>query len=223
MFIGHFAIGLAAKKVAPSASLGTLILSAQFLDLLWPIFLLTGLEHVRISPGDIAVTPLDFYDFPLSHSLSSVLAWSLGFALIYFALRRYPKGAWVVGAGVLTHWILDAISHRPDLSLMPGGRIFVGFGLWNSLAGTLFVECGIFAVGFALYLRATRASNRLGRYGLWSLIGLLLLLYVGNLMGPPPPSVRALAIVSPGQWIFIPWCYWLDRHRPSAAAPVATP
>jgi hypothetical protein len=44
------------------------LLSAQLVDLLWPIFLLLGLEHVRIAPGNTRFTPLDFYDDPITHS-----------------------------------------------------------------------------------------------------------------------------------------------------------
>ena len=60
MFVGHFGLGFAAKQAAPRTSLGTLFLAAQFIDLLWPILLLLGLETVRIVPGLTAATPIEF-------------------------------------------------------------------------------------------------------------------------------------------------------------------
>ena len=170
MFIAHYAVALAAKKAAPRVSLGTLFLSVQLADLLWPVFLLLGLEHVRIAPGNTVVTPLDFYDYPITHSLVGALAWSVLFGAVYFLIRRYPKGAWIVGAGVLSHWILDLLVHRPDLPLIPGGAARVGLGLWNSLPATLILEFGFFIAGVVLYSRATAPMDRTGRYALWALL-----------------------------------------------------
>src|SRR5437899_11326482 len=101
MFIGHFGLGLAAKRLAPRTSLGTLFFAAQFLDLIWPIFLLLGLEHVRFAPGITAVSPLDFYDYPISHSLATALVWSAATGIIYFFFRRYRPAASLAGVLVL--------------------------------------------------------------------------------------------------------------------------
>ena len=213
MFIGHYAVALGAKKVSPKVSLGTLLLASQFIDLLWPIFLLLGLEHVRIDPGNTVFTPLDFYDYPISHSLLAVLGWSLGFGLVYYAVRRSGRNALILGALVLSHWVLDFISHRPDLPLMPGMETRVGLGLWNSFTASVAVETALFVVGAFLYLRATKARDRVGKYALWSFLLLLVVLYVANMFGPPPPGVQALAVVALGQWLFVLWGYWIDRHR----------
>ena len=219
MFIGHFAVGLAAKKIAPKASLGTLFLSAQFIDLLWPIFLLIGLEHVRISPGNTAFTPLDFYDYPISHSLLTVMGWAIGFGLVYFAIRRYPKGAWILALGVLSHWILDLVTHRPDLPLAPGSKTFAGLGLWNFYAATVLVELTLFLAGAIFYLRTTKAIDRIGRYALWSLLAFLLIIWLTNMFSPPPPNEQAIAYGSLLLWLVIPWAYWIDRHRRAAQTP----
>lgn len=218
MFLGHYGVALAAKKVAPRVSLGTLFLSTQLADLLWPVFLLLGLEHVRIDPGNTVVTHLDFYDYPITHSLVGGLAWSVLFGVVYYLLRRYPRGAWVVGAGVISHWVLDFLVHRPDLPLIPGGTARVGLGLWNSLPATLVLEFGILLAGFIVYSRATAPLDRTGRYALWGLVAVLAVIYVANLAGPPPPSEKALAVVALAAWIFVPWGYWIDRHRRAAAA-----
>jgi hypothetical protein len=215
MFIGHYAVALAAKKVAPKVSLGTLFLSVQLLDLLWPLFLLLGPEHVRIDPGNTAFTPLDLYDYPISHSLLTVLGWSLGFALIYYFTRRYPRGAWILGFGVLSHWVLDFITHRPDMPISPGAKIYVGLGLWNSIVGTILVEGALFVVGVVLYARSTIAVDRTGRYAFWALIGFFALGWIVNMLSPPPPNETMLAIGGLVFWLIVPWGFWIDRHRKS--------
>jgi membrane-bound metal-dependent hydrolase YbcI (DUF457 family) len=135
MFIGHFGVALAGKRAAPKTSLGTLILAAQFLDLLWPVFLLLGIEHVEIAPGITRVSAMNFTDYPISHSLLMALVWSALVGGVYYGLRRDRRAAWVVAALVLSHWVLDFIVHRPDLPLWPGGQARAGLGLWNSWPG----------------------------------------------------------------------------------------
>ena len=160
MFIGHFGVALAAKKIAPRTSLGTLILAAQFLDFLWPAFLLLGIEHVRIVPGISVVSPLEFTDYPISHSLLMALVWAVLFGGTYYMLRGYARGAWVVAAAVLSHWVLDFIVHRPDLQLLPGVRLRVGLGLWNSFFASVAVETLFFGVGLWIYLSCTRGRDQ---------------------------------------------------------------
>jgi hypothetical protein len=217
MFLGHFGVGFGAKALAPSTSLGSLFLAAQFVDLLWPTLLLLGIERVRIAPGITRVTPLDFVHYPVSHSLAAVIGWAVLFAAVYLFLRRYPRGALVLGAAVLSHWLLDAVVHRPDLPLYPGGSTLIGLGLWSSLTATLAVELGLFGAGIGLYTRATTATDAAGRWGLWSLVAFLLIVYLMNLFGPPPPGVEALAWVGHAQWLLVLWGYWLDGHRQRAS------
>jgi FtsH-binding integral membrane protein len=213
MFIGHFGVGFALKSLAPRISLGTLFLAAQFIDLLWPSLLLLGLERVEIAPGITQVTPLDFTHYPISHSLLAVVGWALLFALVYFLLSRSPKAAIACAIAVLSHWLLDLLTHRPDLPLYPGNSPLFGFGLWDSLAATLAVEVSIFAVGIYLYLRNTTARDRIGSIGFWALVLFLLAIYIGNLFGAPPPNTTALAWVGQAQWLLVAWGYWIDRHR----------
>ena len=219
MLIGHFGTGLAGKKVAPTPSLGTLMFAAQFIDLLWPILILLGLERVEIDPGNTIVMPLNLVHYPISHSLLAVFVWALLIGGIYFLIKRHGKNAFWLGALVVGHWILDLITHRPDLPLIPWSETKVGFGLWNSLWGTLVVEGFIFLGGAYLYITSTRATNRRGSYGLWLFLGLLLAIYVGGLIGPPPPSVESIAIVGLSQWLFVLWAYWIDRNRENRFSP----
>ena len=213
MFIGHFGIGFGSKAAAPGASLGSLFLASQFIDLLWPTLLVLGIERVNIVPGATKVTPLEFVYYPISHSLLAVLLWALLVAGIYQFLRRYPRGTLVLGLAVVSHWVLDAVVHHPDLPLYPGSSYLVGFGLWSSLWGTIVIELLIFSIGVGLYLRTTEPVDRTGIWSLWILVFLLLILYLGNLFGSPPPNVTAIAWIGEAQWILILWGYWIDRHR----------
>ncbi len=212
MFIGHFAVAFAAKKAAPQVSLGTLFISVQFLDLLWPLLLLADIEHVRIDPGNTVVTPFDFYDYPFSHSLVGTLGWAALLSLAYFAVRSNRRGAAILTVGVASHWILDLITHRPDLPVLPNGP-YLGLGLWNSLPGTIVVELALLGAGVFLYLGSTSASDRIGSYGSWTLIAFLVAAWLGNIFGEPPPSVTAVAVVTNSLWLVVAWAYWVDRHR----------
>ena len=142
MFIGHFGVGFAGKRAAPAVSLGTLFLAAQFADGLWPLLLLLGVEHVRIAPGTMKLSPFDFYDYPWSHSLVAIVVWGVLLGGAYYVLRRSLRGAAVVAAGVVSHWFLDFLVHRPDMPVFPRGP-YLGLGLWNSLPATVLLEVGV--------------------------------------------------------------------------------
>jgi hypothetical protein len=213
LFIGHFGVAFGAKRAANRVSLGTLFLAAQFIDLLWPVLLLLGVERVRISPGITTVTPLEFEYYPISHSLAAVLGWAALVGGGHFLLRRQGRAALVLAALVVSHWFLDLVVHRPDLPLMPGaGRLF-GLGAWFSLPLTLAIEVPLFLLGVWLYARSTVAKNGRGSWGLWGLVAFLLAIYAGNLLGDAPPSVAAIAWLGQLQWLLVLWAYWLDRHR----------
>src|SRR6185436_1425227 len=192
MFIGHHAAALLGKRAAPRVSLGVLMAAAMLLDLIWPILTLAGIEHFRIAPGNTAFTPLDLYDYPITHSLLMALVWSLIAAIVYAIARKSARDAAIVGLAVLSHWILDYVTHRPDLLLWPNGPK-VGLGLWNSVAATVAVESVLFATAVMLYVRATKPLDRIGSIGLWSFIVFLVAIYIANLFSPPPPGWRAVS------------------------------
>ncbi len=201
MFIGHFGTALAAKPAVKQVSLGTLFLASQFLDLLWPTLLLLVLETVKIVSGATKLTPLEFTHYPISHSLLAVAGWSVLFGAIYFAIRRSILPAVVCGSLVASHWLLDALTHQPDLPLSPGGSARVGLGLWNYPTLAISLELLIFASGLFLYLRSTKSSGKVGSIGLWSLVAFLAVVYGSNIFGPPPPSVNAIAWTCQAQWL----------------------
>jgi hypothetical protein len=217
MFIAHFGIGFGAKSVAPKVSLGSLFIAAQFLDLLWPSLLLLGVEKVRVVPGATVVTPLVFEHYPISHSLIAVLGWAALVGAAHFAMKRERIAAFVLGCLVISHWMLDAIVHQPDLPLFPGAATVVGLNAWSSLPMTLAIEGSLFAFGVWLYSRATTPNDAAGRWGFAALVVFLIAVYAGNLFGAPPPSSEAIAWVGQLQWLLVLWGYWIDKHRHTAA------
>ena len=213
MFIGHFGVGFGAKKIDPRPSLGTFFLAAQFADLLWPFLLILGIEKVEIKPGISAMNPFDFVYYPFTHSLLFIIIWGILFGTVYFFFKKNIKSAVLLGVLVVSHWVLDLIVHIPDLPLYPGSSVKVGFGLWNSIAATVIVEGLIFLGGVYLYFKSTKAKNKKGTFALWGLVIFLILVYVMNIIGPPPDSAQAIGYVGLSQWLIIAWGYWIDRNR----------
>ena len=176
------------------------------------MLILAGIEHVRIDPGNTAFTPLDFFDYPWSHSLAMGLAWSVLFGVI--CRRAGSRAALILGLLVFSHWLLDLVTHRPDMPLWPGSATRFGLGLWNSVPATIAIEGAMFAIGVAIYARSTWPRNRAGFFAFWSLVALLVVIYLTNAFGPPPPSVTAIAIAGiAGAVLFTVWSWWADSLR----------
>ncbi|HEX3534507.1 MAG TPA: hypothetical protein VHT23_09825 [Gemmatimonadaceae bacterium] len=217
MFIGHYGVAFAAKRATPGASLGALTFAAQFLDELWPILLLLGVEHVRIVPGLMAANPLDFTYYPFSHSLVMAIVWGGLVGGICYLRGHRGRAAFVMAMLVVSHWFLDLVMHRPDLPLWPGpSSPKFGWGLWNSVAGSYAIEFAIYGIGIWLYVSGTRALDKIGSWGLWTYIIVLAAIFVAS-NGPPPPSEHVLAWTALAIWLFVPWAWWVDKHR----APIA--
>jgi len=199
-------------------SLGTLVIAAAFLDVVWPVLVLLGVERFRIVPGFTAINPFDFVYYPWSHSLLMTAVWALLFAFLYLWARGDRVAAAWVGIAVASHWVLDFVSHRPDLPLYPGGGERLGLGLWQWLPATFAVEGLMFAAGIALYMQSTKAKDRTGTVAWWTFVALLLVLYIPEPWSPPPPSENAVAILGIiALAIFAPWAYWIERHRVPAS------
>lgn len=212
MFIGHFAVSLAAKRAAPRLSLGVLFAAGLLADVLWPVLVALGVERVAILPGATVMTPLDFISYPYSHSLALLTVWGVLFGL---AVRHKDRRAFiVVSALVVSHWVLDFITHRPDMPIFPGGPK-VGLGLWNSVAGTVIVEVAMYLTGAWIYLNTTRPRTAAGRWGMLVLLSTLLLIYIGDAVSRvPPPNVNAIVVVGlAASVVFIAWAVWADRYR----------
>ena len=213
MFIGHYGVALGAKKINNAPSLGTLFLATQFIDLLWPVFLLIGIEKVKVEPGNTAFTPLNFVSYPFSHSLFFVLIWAILFGLVYFLIKKDLKNSLLLGGLVLSHWFLDLFVHQPDLQILPWDKLRVGFGLWNSVILTIIIEVLIFIIGSYLFIKSTKAKNKKGSIGIWSLLIFLVVIYSINIFSAPPPSEIAIAFVGLAMWLIVAWAYWVDKNR----------
>jgi hypothetical protein len=221
MFVGHFGLAFAAKRAAPRSSLATLFAATAFLDIAWPVLVLLGIEKVRIAPGITAFAPFDFVSYPWSHSAAMALVWSVLFGVAVLAAGRDRTAALVCAALVFSHWVLDLVSHRPDLPIWPGGPR-VGLGLWTSVPATLAVEGALFAAGIWVYAATTGPRDRIGRWALVGLVAFLTAAYLSDrLGGPPPPSETVVAWVGvAAAVVLIPWAAWVDRHR-AHAVPLA--
>jgi hypothetical protein len=214
MFIGHFAVGFAAKRAVPRVSLGMLFVAALFADILWPVLVLLGIEQVRIDPGNTVVTPFDFVSYPWSHSLLMLVVWGVLVGGAYRGIAGGRRSFIVLAALVVSHWVLDWVTHRPDMPLYPDGPKY-GLSLWNSLGGTVVVEVLLFAAGLFLYFRATRPRTGVGRWASLTLAVTLVAIYVGDMFsGTVPPSVTAIGVAAlAGSGLLTAWAWWADRGR----------
>jgi hypothetical protein len=219
MFAGHFGIGFGLKKAAPRLSLGWLFLAVNLVDIAWAAFILLGIEHVRIDSGNTPVTPLDFYDYPITHSLLATVVWML---VAYAVFRLLPIGvskkrninALILSGAVGSHFVLDFVSHRPDLPLWSGSHVYLGLGLWQSATETAIVEMSILGIGFWLYMRSTTGLTKWGKIGPWLLVIPLAVIQFTSYFGPPPPSVTAIGIAGLlGQVLIVALAFWLDTAR----------
>ncbi len=212
MFIGHFGLGMAAKKYMPEVSLGVLFLSVQLVDLLWPFFLLMGLEEVKIEPGYTAINPFNMVHYPITHSLLGGLLWSVVFGGFYYVIKKSKKTSLFLAGGVISHWFLDLLMHKPDLAIYPGGAKY-GFGIWDSLPLTIAIELLLFVGGIYLYLKATKANDKAGVWSFWGLVVFLIVVWLGSIFGPPPENVDELAYSALSVWVLIMWGFGIDKHR----------
>lgn len=216
MFLGHYGVAFALKRAEPKLSLGTLFVAVQLADLLWGLFLLLGWEHAQIVPG--GPVPLEFTDYPISHSLIGLLAWSIVAAALYYSWpTRDTTSHWqasaVVALAVFSHYPLDVLVHLKDLPILGNDSPKIGLGLWNHPTAALVAELLGFGLGLAWYvtLRSHRHPVRPARLSL--LVLLLLATYLASVFGPPPPSMTIVAVSDLGLLIAIAAIAgWADRR-----------
>jgi hypothetical protein len=205
MFLGHYGVAFALKRVEPKISLGTLFIATQLVDLLWGAFLLLGWEHVRPLPDDNPLLTLQFYDYPISHSLVAALAWGLVAAALYYSwptrdTTRHWQASALVGAAVASHWLLDLIVHVGDLPLMGDDSLKVGLGLWRHFGLSVTLELALLAAGVALYVQSRSRRHPVRPVRLGVVLAVLLGTYAASILGPPPPSVTAIGL---GDLVFL--------------------
>jgi len=215
MLVGHFAAGFAAKRIEPSLPLGTLVFAALFADVLAFTLIAAGIERFRIAT-DVSTNRFIGENMVYSHSLLMDILWGALIAAGYFLWRRHARAAWILFAVVVSHWVLDAISHRPDMRLGPGIPGALGLGLWNSIPATLIVEGGMWLASIIVYIRATHASKRAGIYAFWPGVVLVTLAWFANLNAAPASGGSGVAAALPSLIFFaclIGWAYWAGDAR----------
>ena len=216
MFIGHWAPALAVAAKRKKPGLGTLFIAAQLIDWAFFLFVLLGVEKMRLSPAISAVSPLDLYSMPYTHSLVGALAWSAAFAVLVWLVLRDGTAGLIAGAVVLSHWLLDLLVHVPDLTIA-GNPPKLGFGLWNYPAIEMPLELAISFGALCFYVRARQPL--LGRALV--LGGLMLALQLFNWFGPVATEVTAgtsyLALVAYGLVTLTGW--WMGKSAAKAPRP----
>jgi hypothetical protein len=221
LFTGHYSFSFAGRAIAGKSGdqqndkripLWLLFIAVQFIDVLWSIFVLLGIEKVRIVPGITGSNALDLYYMPYTHSLLGVLFWSaLAFAMCQFvpALRGRRTGL-ILAAAVFSHWILDLIVHRPDLALYDSvGKM--GLGLWNYRGAAFALEMAVLLGGAAILYRTATHRGRLIGF----VIFLAALQVFGTFFFPPPPSDHAAAMTALGSYIVLTLAAWWVEHERS--------
>ena len=220
MFIGHYGVSLAAKRVDARLPLGWLFLAVQLPDILWAVLFLLGVEKARIIPAhETAVMAVDLYYIPYSHSLLATLLWA---GVIYALVRLLPtraagflrKGtvAIVMALAVFSHFVLDVIVES-NLPLYDDAAK-IGLGLANYPIASYIVEGLILVGGLILYLRATTPKKNLtGRYGMIVFVVVMLAFNLA-MFGPPPTDLQFVAASSLGSFaVMAGVAFWLDRQR----------
>jgi hypothetical protein len=220
VFLGHYGVAFALKRAEPKLSLGTLFVAVQLLDLLWGIFLLLGWEHARIVPENTAFTQLEFWDYPISHSLVGALAWSIVAAACYYSwptrdTTRHWQAAAIVGVAVFSHYPLDVLVHLPDLPIMGNDSPKLGLGLWNHPVATMVAELLVFGLGLAVYVALRSKRHRVRRGRLAVLVVVLLGTYLASVYSPPPPNMTTVGVSVVALILLVAaLAAWADR-RPS--------
>ena len=211
MFVGHYSVSFAARRMWPRVPLWVWFIAVQLLDIFWAPFILLGVERVRIVPGITASNPLDLYYMPWTHSLVAALAWSAAAIVVWRAFRNHrgwTMASLGIGLAVFSHWVLDFIVHRPDLPLYDN-TAKVGLGLWNLPAVAFSLEAGIMLAGLIWYARARVVKL----VPLLLLATLMLVVHAVVFFGAPPATPAMAAGMAFGSYAaFAFLAYWLE-HR----------
>jgi membrane-bound metal-dependent hydrolase YbcI (DUF457 family) len=216
VFVGHYAASLALKSLEKRASLGVLFLAVQLVDILFFPFVLLGIERVNIVEHYTQSTHFELVYMPYTHSLAAFVAWSgLAYALFRWVIVKNRSVALVVALAVMSHWLLDVFVHTPDLPLWSDASPKLGLGLWNNAVATYLLEAILLLVGLWLYLRATVAATKAGKYGMGVFVVFLLLVNIVNIFGPlQGDSKVALAVTALASYLlFAAVAFWLDTKR----------
>jgi membrane-bound metal-dependent hydrolase YbcI (DUF457 family) len=222
LFVGHYGVSFVAKAHRQEIPLWLLFLAVQLIDVFWALFVLLGIERVRIVPGYTASSPLDLYYMPYTHSLLGAALWSIAFGLACVLIYRWNRVAGVIaGLAVFSHWVLDLLVHRSDLALYDS-HAKMGLGLWNYKWPEFALEVLILFIGIYLYMCSTRAAGGIGRYGFIGFAVIMFVIQASQFFMPPPPSANTVAISALFAYgLFTGTAAWLERKRVLVAKSVS--
>jgi len=218
VFVGHYGVAFLVKRFEKQIPLWQLFLAVQFVDVLWCVFILLGVEKARITQDYRGSLPLDLSYMPFTHSLIAAIVWSIVAYLAYrsFASKTGPsahRASVLVALAVLSHWVGDLIVHRPDLPLYDDAHK-MGLALWNYPLAALALETGIYFGGMWLYLRAMSATTFMGKHGMVILGFAILAIQVTVFWWPVLPSAKVAAVVFLAGYLqFATVANWLEKKR----------
>jgi membrane-bound metal-dependent hydrolase YbcI (DUF457 family) len=217
MFVGHYAVALAAKAAAPKVPLWSTVAGCQLLDLGWGVLMAAGVEHASVDPALPGSTYV-LYDMPWTHSLPGALAWSLAAMLLAKPLLKLSWGeSALVGAVVFSHWILDLLVHRPDLALWPSGPK-VGFALWNYPVPEEVLEIGILAIA-AVFWGAARHARGQTAWPAAAFMTFLIALQLFVALSPPGGAPLQIGLSAFAIYVVVAALAALIDQTPRAARP----
>jgi hypothetical protein len=186
VFIGHFAPAMVAATHKDAPSLPILFVAGQLVDWAFFVFVLLGVEQMRITPEFTVMNPMDLYHMPYTHSLIGGLAWAAGFGIIISLWMKNRMAALITAAVVLSHWLLDVVVHSADMTIAGTPPKF-GLGLWNYPALEMPLEIGLTMA--ALWFYAKRSGG--WRPSTSALAFALLATQAFNWFAPKPTEMSA--------------------------------
>ncbi len=197
MFVGHYGVSFAARPAGGGVPLWIWFVAVQWMDIVWSMLVLLGIEKMRIVPGFTEANAYDLYYMPYTHGLSGsiLLSFALGTVVALFIPGNRRTTLLLVAAASFSHWILDLIVHVPDLPLYDNSDK-VGFGLWRHVLLSFPLELIVLGLGAWWYARATRFAENRRRYAFWAFVALLAAMQVYANFGPPPSSPEAMAVMA---------------------------
>lgn len=134
MYIGHIAVGLAAKRVRPDVPVVALALATIAPDLGDIALGLANLDHAGL----------------YTHTVPAAIGWAIAVGLL--GLLRYGAAAGVILAALCaTHIPLDYVTSR--MELWPSGPV-IGLFLYATPAVDFAVEALVIVAGWSIYRRS---------------------------------------------------------------------
>jgi membrane-bound metal-dependent hydrolase YbcI (DUF457 family) len=218
MFIGHYAVSFAAKRLAPEISMGILVFAANFPDIIWSIAIILGIENAHIASDSSVFTPVGLNYYAISHSFVVSIVLSVLFANLYWWKKKDVTGALVIGGAGFSHWLLDFVTAPSTLPLFPGSSMNLGLGLLSSMTSRLLVEELLLVIGVLLYLSITKLKKKIKLYGFATFVLLISATYIVSNMKQIEFGERLLGEFVVFTLVLPVWAQWFDENSETERA-----